>query len=106
VFCKSLTTTKEDLIELEKENRQRFHDWANENFEEGHMDPELSLSLENTTMQPASINRSNRNNHKFSKNGLPLCPTAEELIKNIDKYYPRTEEQEVILKFLRIQLEQ
>lgn len=79
------TATKQ--IETER-IRQLFRDLSEGDFEQGHKDPRLPLTVENTIMQPTSINRSHRDDYIFDDNGLPKIPNPEKFAQNPKRFYP------------------
>lgn len=80
-------TTKEEILADEMRQREYFSDLSKDDYEIGHKDPRLELTVENMVMQPSEINRSYKDNYIFDHNGLPKVPNPEAFVKNPEKFY-------------------
>lgn len=92
--------SKDEARNDEQRIRSFFTDLAKDDYELGHKDPRLALTLDNMVMQPSQINRSYKDNYIFDENGLPKCPNPERFISNPDKFY-NEEDQKLIFLALK-----
>lgn len=93
---KILGDRNEQIDLIKKFIKTNYLDVPNEKWQVGHKDPTKADNTNNLIYQPP-IQGKYRDRYKFDNMGLTKTPTVKELSKNINKYYTKKEQEELLL---------
>ena len=80
-------------------HQETFLDVPADKWDQGHANPNDTGA---TIWQPGSYQRSRRDRFIFDEHGLPLAPTVSELTSNVNKYYSREEQKDLLAKLIKL----